>query len=347
MLTRTVGSICVGVVLCGCASAPRWSGYTVEAPDRREPARPDQEKAGSAFALARPGRPGLATAGWASSGDDCTTSLSSSSGSTPTEGMLDLPDHLKWGEVVLPAFDAQHPERRALYARTPTSGGLCMTLVAGAFGPSDASDVCDRGISPPIVEKSSDPYWRGLFLDSMTEAGQRNRDLLYLRAGFLVVSIKPGSPVAWPMPWPIIIRTPGLPGGAYAGTAVFVAVRSSTGGPLLRECVYRPNQSGCACDGWPKPEGDCESKVFVDSYGDNGREPHVLGNVSYVELKGGAAREVKALTALDSQFLIDACTFADQVQKHNDAEHPPEYDRSKWKCTVDGTPKAQGPSGPH
>jgi hypothetical protein len=254
--------------------------------------------------------------------------------------MLDLPDHLKWGEVILPSIDAQHPERRALYARTPASGGMCVTLIAGGFGPVDAEKLCERGIAPPVVDKPSDPYWRGLFLESTTDSCVK-QDLLYMRGGFLVVSAKPSNPVSLRFPWPIIIRTPGLPGGAYAGRAVYAAVRSSSGGPLLKEGVYRPNEGGCECEGWPKPDGDISYKVLVDSYGDNGREPHVLDKVSYVEMKGGAAREVTSLSDLDSQFLIDACAFANQVQKQVDSGTAPEFDRNKWRCTIDGKPKIQ------
>jgi hypothetical protein len=230
----------------------------------------------------------------------------------PSQGMYCIQESVKWNEYVIkdPASGAQ--QFRFKQACVITAGGQCINLIAGAIGDPNSPDICTKGVLPP----SKTPKFKaGLNIQS-TPGSYGNTERATLAGGFIVMTVSQGSPTMasfW-HPWPFIVGTPTLPGGAYSGICVFLTV-PDTDGTSLRECVFRPNQRAL-CDNFDSPNNDSSEEIHVDwSDKFSNLWRFDLKTVSYVDYFNGDANSTK-VSDDEGRFLRDVCKFRDQATSY-------------------------------
>ena len=142
--------------------------------------------------------------------------------------------------------------------------------------------------------------------------------------GFMCVLVEPKSSrqadspwkTRW-IPWPIIIRTPSHPAGAFAGTFVLLAIQDSEGS-MLRESVFRPNQGkDAACDQAAHPDGDNVENLVHVAGGCCGDEyQFFLREVAGVNnFKSEVTQNSVDIPSAEATFLVDVCTFMQRARE--------------------------------
>lgn len=194
------------------------------------------------------------------------------------------------------------------------------TLIAAPLDvlPSSAQD--GGGIRPPARSEQSAPPLMVEFCPARDGAPESNT----LHNGFMFVLVEPRSArerdstdrARW-IPWPIIVRTPSHPGGAYAGVFITLAIQDPAGS-FLRESVFRPNLGdNIPCERWNLPDGD-DSKRYVhvtggccgDEYQFFLREVAVVNNI-----KGDVHQREVDSKSPEAVFLTDVCAFAQRARE--------------------------------
>lgn len=238
--------------------------------------------------------------------------------SVPTTALAAAAPLHEGGWYAAPIGDGEQAE---FWWRTRTAQDQTRyTLIAAPLSVLPSSAPGKGGIEPPPQSEQSAPPLMVEFCPEHDGTLESNT----LHNGFMFVLVEPGSSreqdstgrVHW-IPWPIIVRTPSHPGGAFAGVFITLAIQDPAGS-FLRESVFRPNLGdNIPCERWALPDGD-DSKRLVhvtggccgDEYQFFLREVAVVNNI-----KGEVNQKAIDPKSPEAVFLTDVCSFAQRARE--------------------------------
>lgn len=226
----------------------------------------------------------------------------------PAQGMYTISPSLVWYESELPGAKP----RKFYWAKTGATGltgKKTLTLIAGSIGDPKQGHC----VKPPA--KADEMYNPGIDLEWCPGSEPCVPETVNIRRGFLWVRADDnrngnGGLI---IPWPLIIKTRGVPAGAYS--TEFVLLTMTTPADVsLREYVLRPNQEATDCTKAAGEDQNHQGSVV-------GAEPpgklFKMNSTSYVLLENGTSAKYSVTAGSpEDQFLQDVCIFVKDAMGH-------------------------------